>query len=116
MTLASGGVLYDIRLLSHSPQAIEANFSGNTFYLRQSIKRANGLNTVQMSLEAKLINISETTLVFYGERGCIGGTTVDFLNSIHEPYIVKTMKWYNYCTNDRKNLHKFEVPIDLFTK
>jgi len=117
VNLASGGKLKDVNISSSSSQATEAHFDGTYLWLRQSRTRADGVATVEMVVDATLINITPgTDLVFQGKRGCIGGTTIEFSNAIVEPVLVKTTAWGNSCSGDGNNLYEFSVPVDLFIK
>jgi outer membrane protein assembly factor BamD (BamD/ComL family) len=113
VSLIGGGILIETKKLSSSSQASVANFDSTTIYLNQPLERANGNNTVEMVVEATLTNAkSGTQLIFEGERGCIGNTTVELYNAAANPVLVKVLSWGGDCSG--LNLHRFEVPVELF--
>jgi outer membrane protein assembly factor BamD (BamD/ComL family) len=114
--LTRGGRLKNIRKKSSSPEASLAEFDGVVFVLQQPVARANGVNSVEMIMEAVLFNTSPSgLLVFLGERGCIGRTDIELFNAIAEPTQVRNFTWGDSCYGDGSP-RTFVVPLTLFTE
>ena len=109
LDLTSGGTLTNPGLVSVSPEAINLGANGNHFSIGQPIARANSGGSVELVVDAYLIDVQAgIPLVFDMESGAIGYTTVIIFNSLQDPPVeVNTT-----VMNDMSKT--FEIPAEKF--
>ena len=112
VNLVEGGDFSDVVVLSYSSLATQARYDGTYFLLNQELESANEGKTVEMVVEASLINISETELVLQVDSGCLGETSIELFNALAEPVLVKTLSGITPCDDQ---ITKYIIPAQLFT-
>jgi len=113
--LLSGGDWKDLTVISASAQATAAGFDGEVLCLNQPIVQAEAAQKVELIVEASITGLDpEGKLVFEIDRGYIGSTQVEILNTQGEtPRIIAAFTW-DKINPVGQNAKVFEVLSEAF--
>jgi len=113
--LTSGGTLHEMHVTSSSQEALSAGLDGTTISLSQSIGRAQGGESVEIVVEARLAGLDPATpLTLEIERGHIGTTRVDIFSYYREPATIVASFTWDGIQPGGKNAQTYEVSPQSF--
>ncbi len=115
VSLASGGYMYNVNVISASQTAQSAGLEGEAILLSQSLAQAESGQKVELAAEAVFAELDPASpLLFEIDRGSIGSTNVE-ISSYTEmtPTVVANLTWDGINPGDR-NAQTYEVSPQPF--